>query len=88
MNLDVTCLADVNERELEPCPFCGSERITVCHGNRNKEMSIVCKGCNAKINGYRRKRVHVNDDVFSYHEENYDKLRELLIDKWNTRAKI
>ena len=40
----------MENRELKPCPFCGSEARRY---NGNHDMhGVVCKKCNAKVYGY------------------------------------
>ena len=79
---------ELKEREKGPhdCPFCGGEPQIVYSTVGDKRMEIECKRCHCRIIGYQRKRPHVNDIANAYYNEDYDALRDLLKEKWNSRG--
>lgn len=79
--------------ELKPCPFCGSEDINmdVVIGT---QLEIYCEECGIN-NGLQKSDnlTREEDDTWDsstcrYSDEAEQKVRQILIDKWNTRVKI
>lgn len=62
----------MNKDELLPCPFCGSERLSVFHDDICRSCEILCEcGC------------HI---CFSDDEIKEEELEKHVIEKWNTRT--
>lgn len=67
------------ENDLLPCPFCGSEDISVKAFSTAPDCSVECQGCGAAI----ERRVPWGVDLT---EGQHDSLcREVLLEAWNQR---
>ena len=80
------------EKNLKPCPLCGSTDLKhyVTNARERNRGVIVCKGCGLRLEAYSDDEYKVAQaymgDFESAHKFTWEQARDAVADKWNRRA--